>query len=105
MLRRRRVTALVQRRQLLRLRLAFVELDDLRIDGLRQRLRITEIPVQVDLDEQQGQVLVVLPDDRALAADFAPVRALADLPMAMTAHVVFEALDAEAPATRSARAS
>lgn len=36
-----------------------------------------------------------------LAADFAPFRALADLPMAMTAHVVFEAIDAEAPATLS----
>jgi beta-N-acetylhexosaminidase len=39
----------------------------------------------------------------ALAADFAPFRALADLPMAMTAHVVYAALDAEAPATQSAR--
>ncbi|HVH02072.1 MAG TPA: glycoside hydrolase family 3 N-terminal domain-containing protein, partial [Amaricoccus sp.] len=39
----------------------------------------------------------------ALAADFAPFRALADLPMAMTAHVVYAALDPEAPATQSAR--
>jgi beta-N-acetylhexosaminidase len=38
-----------------------------------------------------------------LAADFAPFRALADLPLAMTAHLVFEALDPEAPATQSAR--
>ena len=38
-----------------------------------------------------------------LAADFAPFRALADLPMAMTAHVVYAALDPEAPATQSAR--
>jgi beta-N-acetylhexosaminidase len=37
-----------------------------------------------------------------LAADFAPFRALADLPMAMTAHVVYAGLDAEAPATQSA---
>lgn len=36
-----------------------------------------------------------------LAADFAPFRALADLPMAMTAHVVFEAIDGGAPATLS----
>ncbi len=42
-------------------------------------------------------------DVAALAGDFAPFRALADLPMAMTAHIVFEALDAEAPATQSAR--
>jgi beta-N-acetylhexosaminidase len=37
----------------------------------------------------------------ALAADFAPFRALADLPIAMTAHVVYAALDPEAPATQS----
>ena len=33
------------------------------------------------------------------ATDFVPFQALADLPMAMTAHVVFEALDPERPAT------
>ena len=37
-----------------------------------------------------------------LAADFAPFRDLADLPMAMTAHVVYAALDPGAPATQSA---
>lgn len=37
-----------------------------------------------------------------LEADFAPFRALADLPMAMTGHVVYAALDPEAPATLSA---
>ena len=35
------------------------------------------------------------------AVDFAPFRALADLPMAMTTHVVFEALDPERPCTQS----
>jgi beta-N-acetylhexosaminidase len=35
------------------------------------------------------------------AVDFAPFRALADLPMAMTAHLVFAALDGERPATQS----
>ena len=35
------------------------------------------------------------------ARDFAPFRALADLPMAMTAHVVFTALDPSRPATTS----
>jgi beta-N-acetylhexosaminidase len=34
--------------------------------------------------------------------DFAPFRALADLPMAMTAHVVFSTLDPAQPATTSA---
>ncbi|MCU9846400.1 beta-hexosaminidase [Defluviimonas sp. WL0024] len=38
------------------------------------------------------------------ATDFAPFRALADLPMAMTAHIVFDAVDAERPATASAAA-
>ena len=33
--------------------------------------------------------------------DFAPFKALADLPMAMTAHVVYTAIDAAAPATTS----
>ena len=35
------------------------------------------------------------------AVDFAPFRALSDLPMAMTAHVVFDALDPGHPATLS----
>src|SRR5256885_16753424 len=34
--------------------------------------------------------------------DFAPFHSLADLPMAMTAHVVFSALDPAHPATTSA---
>ncbi|WP_333815721.1 glycoside hydrolase family 3 protein [Tabrizicola sp.] len=37
------------------------------------------------------------------AVDFAPFRALADLPMAMTAHLVFAALDPDRPATQSPR--
>ena len=35
------------------------------------------------------------------AGDFAPFKALADMPLAMTAHIVFTALDAGAPATLS----
>ncbi len=35
------------------------------------------------------------------AQDFLPFRHLADMPMAMTAHVVFEAIDAAGPATTS----
>ncbi|MGI8839466.1 MAG: beta-N-acetylhexosaminidase [Caulobacteraceae bacterium] len=35
------------------------------------------------------------------ARDFAPFKALADLPMAMTAHVVYAAVDARRPATTS----
>lgn len=37
-----------------------------------------------------------------LERDFAPFRALNDLPMAMSAHVVYTAYDAQAPATTSA---
>ncbi len=37
------------------------------------------------------------------ARDFAPFAALADAPAAMTAHIVFTALDASAPATQSKR--
>ena len=35
------------------------------------------------------------------ASDFAPFRALNDLPMAMTAHIIFAAVDATRPATQS----
>jgi beta-N-acetylhexosaminidase len=46
---------------------------------------------------------VVAADKATLAAtDFAAFRGLADLPMAMTAHVVFTAIDPVAPATTSA---
>lgn len=44
----------------------------------------------------------VTADRAALEADFAPFRALRDLPLAMTAHVVYRALDPGAPATQSA---
>ena len=40
-------------------------------------------------------------DRPALDRDFAPFRALADLPMAMTAHIVYRALDPDRPATTS----
>ncbi|WP_322892595.1 MULTISPECIES: beta-N-acetylhexosaminidase [unclassified Yoonia] len=40
--------------------------------------------------------------DDLTAHDFAPFAALNDLPMGMTAHIVFEALDADHPATTSA---
>jgi beta-N-acetylhexosaminidase len=47
---------------------------------------------------------VVTTDRAALATtDFAPFRALADLPIAMTAHVVYSAIDPAAPATCSQR--
>jgi beta-N-acetylhexosaminidase len=39
--------------------------------------------------------------DELLRTDFAPFRALRDMPWAMTAHILFTALDASAPATAS----
>ncbi|MFM9844631.1 MAG: beta-N-acetylhexosaminidase [Dongiaceae bacterium] len=39
--------------------------------------------------------------DELLRTDFAPFRALRDMPWAMTAHILFTALDAAAPATAS----
>ncbi|MBN9072575.1 MAG: glycoside hydrolase family 3 protein, partial [Rhizobiales bacterium] len=41
------------------------------------------------------------PIEELRAHDFAPFRALRDLPMAMTAHVVYSAVDPHAPATTS----
>jgi beta-N-acetylhexosaminidase len=45
---------------------------------------------------------VATPAAELRATDFAPFRALSDCPLAMTAHVVYEALDPENPATTSA---
>jgi beta-N-acetylhexosaminidase len=44
---------------------------------------------------------VATPLDELRAHDFAPFRALADMPMAMTAHVVYSAIDPMQPATTS----
>ena len=44
---------------------------------------------------------VIATADDLDTTDFAPFRALADLPLAMTAHVVFAAYDADRPATQS----
>ena len=53
--------------------------------------------------DSHHELPVVRADADALAADIAPFRTLAPLaPMAMTAHVVFEAWDAANPATLSA---
>lgn len=40
--------------------------------------------------------------DALAARDFLPVRALADMPAGMTAHVIFESIDPDTPATHSA---
>jgi beta-N-acetylhexosaminidase len=52
---------------------------------------------------QAGGVLPVLDTDRAtlVATDFAAFRPLSDLPLGMTAHIVYSAIDPIAPATTS----
>ncbi|MDW4497578.1 beta-N-acetylhexosaminidase [Sulfitobacter sp. D35] len=54
------------------------------------------------LDSHHDLPRVTAARDDLEAVDFAPFRALADLPMGMTGHLVFEALD-DAPATQSPR--
>ncbi len=51
--------------------------------------------------DSHHELPVVEAPREALERDFAPFRALADLPMAMTAHVVYRALDPDRPATAS----
>jgi len=54
-------------------------------------------------DSHHDLPVVMTPHDELAATDFAPFRALARLPAAMTAHVVYGAMDGTAPATTSAR--
>ncbi|WP_343799987.1 beta-N-acetylhexosaminidase [Paenochrobactrum glaciei] len=52
-------------------------------------------------DTHKELARVTVPLAELVAHDFVPFKALNDLPMAMTAHVVFEAIDPEYPATLS----
>jgi beta-N-acetylhexosaminidase len=53
------------------------------------------------VDSHQALPVVEAPLSVLRASDFQPFAALADLPMAMTAHVVFTAIDTASPATLS----
>ena len=53
-------------------------------------------------DSHHGLPVVEASLDALSAQDFRPFRVLADLPMAMSAHVVFTAIDPDRPATQSA---
>ncbi len=53
------------------------------------------------VDSHAGLPVVALDRETLEATDFAPFRALSDLPLAMTAHVVYPAIDPERPATLS----
>jgi len=54
-------------------------------------------------DSHKALPVVDAPLDDLRAHDFPPFKALADMPMAMTAHVVYSAIDPERPATTSPR--
>lgn len=53
------------------------------------------------VDSHKALPRVNLPPAELEALDFAPFRALADLPLGMTAHIVFDSLGQSAPATQS----
>ncbi|MBI4185207.1 MAG: beta-N-acetylhexosaminidase [Proteobacteria bacterium] len=55
------------------------------------------------VDSHAELPVVAAPLAALRAVDFPPFRALNDLPLAMTAHVVYRAIDADNPATTSAR--
>jgi beta-N-acetylhexosaminidase len=54
-------------------------------------------------DSHEHLPVVDAPYDALAVRDFAPFRVNSDMPMAMTAHVVYAAVDASAPATTSRR--
>ena len=54
-------------------------------------------------DSHMALPVVDTPLDELRVTDFAPFAALADLPMAMSAHVVYTAIDKTAPATLSSK--
>lgn len=55
------------------------------------------------VDSHHGLPVVDTALETLAAQDFAPFAALADLPLAMSAHVVYTAIDPDRPATTSAR--
>jgi beta-N-acetylhexosaminidase len=56
---------------------------------------------RAQVDSHLSLPVVEAPREHLSRIDFVPFAALADAPMAMTAHVVYSAIDAEAPATLS----
>ncbi len=58
---------------------------------------------RAQVDSHHALPVVDTPDDELEVTDFRPFAALADAPWGMTAHVVYTAIDPEAPATTSRR--
>lgn len=54
-------------------------------------------------DSHLGLPVVAAGKDELAASDFVPFRRLADMPLAMTAHIVYPAFDGDRPATQSPR--
>lgn len=78
--------------------------DGLALGGVLPVLKHIPGHGRADLDSHTDLPRIDAPMDQLLAEDFAPFKALSDLPMAMTAHIIFEALDGAAPATLSSPA-
>lgn len=55
------------------------------------------------VDSHKALPVVEVTQEELEGSDFAPFVALADMPLGMTAHVVYTAFDTQAPATHSAR--
>ena len=56
---------------------------------------------RADVDSHEALPFVRTPLSELEVTDFAPFRALSDMPVAMTAHVAYAAVDTDRPATRS----
>ena len=56
---------------------------------------------RADADSHKFMPRVSAPLSKLATRDFVPFAALADMPLGMTGHIVFEAIDAERPATTS----
>ena len=74
-------------------RLARANADGCRDGGVLPVMKHVPGHGRATADSHEALPRVAAPLDVLWATDFAPVAALADLPMAMTAHVVYEALD------------
>ncbi|MCC5991955.1 MAG: beta-N-acetylhexosaminidase [Rhodobacteraceae bacterium] len=77
--------------------------DGLRAGGVLPVLKHIPGQGRADLDSHVDLPQVDAAADLLAQSDFAPFRALADLPLAMSAHVVYAQIDPDAPATLSAR--
>ncbi|MCH8466693.1 MAG: beta-hexosaminidase [Roseinatronobacter sp.] len=58
---------------------------------------------RASLDSHLALPVIDTPAEELRLSDFAAFRALADLPLGMTAHLVFSQIDPDAPATQSAK--